>query len=170
MSDCQVRGFRLGWPQRGYGFNYRSNDPTPLSELPITCQSYPSGANASSYFIERCEPVRNADNLFWCTHETGFAARPDLVNRIVLSGEGWDQKLTQGDADYYASMRDRINMQRIQTSDDPQIKRPDYPHKMEVFKGAQKIVNDGILVSWELGFTQAHFTEKGADYIRQYVF
>lgn len=155
-----------GWPHTlGYGNYHRSGSPTPLAELPIQDRYVEDG----KFFGERAPLKRNADNVFWVTVACPAADRPALLDQIILSGEGWDDKIVRGEEDF-AEMEERIYIQRLQWSHVPRIVRLDHPYYLVPFRAGQKLINDGILHSMDLAFRQSHYTDKGAEYIRQWVF
>lgn len=111
------------------------------------------------------EIVRAADSVFWTTVRCPYADRGDLLNNIVLSGNNW-KGISAADI---AAFEERINIQRLLIAHDPRVVDVE-PRDQIVFRGAKKLIADGILHSWDLAFKQSHFQQNGAEYIRQWVF
>lgn len=109
--------------------------------------------------------VRAADSVFWTTVRCPYADRGDLLNNIVLSGNNW-KGISASDI---AAFEERINIQRLLIAHDPRVIDSE-PRDQIVFRGGKKLFNDGILIDWDLAFTQNHYTQNGAEYIRQWVF
>lgn len=111
------------------------------------------------------ELVRTADSTFWVTVRCPYADRGDLLNNIVLSGKHW-KGISEADINAY---EERINIQRLRIEHDPQVRDSD-PRDLIIWRAAKKIVNDNILLDWDLAFAQSHYTQNGADYIRRWIF
>lgn len=146
-----------GWP-----YDY------PYAAPPDYEYDYSSDENVDIYFYEPAPLERRADEVFWTQVRCPYSDRKDLLNNIILSGQGWEERLSS-EEDILA-FENRLDIQRLQYDYFASVNRPSYPRRYCVWKACQKICNDGILLDWELAFTQALFQEKGADEIRRWVF
>lgn len=113
------------------------------------------------------ELVRKADSIFWTSVRCPYSDRPNLLANIIVCGNNvTSDKMPAG---FEKTMEDRIDYQRLEYSHKAII--PVIPERQFiVWRSGKKIVDDGILLSWDLAFQQSHFQAKGADYIRQWVF
>lgn len=109
--------------------------------------------------------VRAADSVFWTTVRCPYADRGDLLNNIVLSGNHW-KGVSQADI---ATFEERINIQRLLIAHDPRVVDIE-PRDLVSWRASKKLVNDGLIIDWDLAFKQSHYTDKGSEYIRQWVF
>ena len=113
------------------------------------------------------ELVRKADSIFWTSVRCPYTDRPNLLANIIVCGNNVTSNKMP--ANFEKQMEDRIDYQRLEYNHKAII--PVLPERQFiVWRCGKKIVDDGILLSWDLAFTQQHFQEKGADYIRQWVF
>jgi hypothetical protein len=126
---------------------------------------YEIGYGVDFDYVEE-ELVRAADSVFWTSVRCPYADRGDLLNNIVLSGSGWND-ITPAEI---AEFEERINIQRLLLAHDPRVVGGNGPRDLEIWRGCKKLINDGILLSWDLAYTQSHYTTNGAEYIRQWVF